>query len=292
MARVLLFLFTLVAIEITIAEIGFRVLLPRWSPEADLSTTETRLAEATRHQNRLAMHLWPFTAAASVALVIAFRRWIDRDRLSGLGLGTGRLSRGLWGVLVGSVLVLAVTTPLVLAPSSRGAVPEGAPGLRHAVLILGTGALAGEVVMRGYVLTNFLQTGRLVYAIIASAFAFTLLNDLGPEGTRTVVFFNLLLFGIVLALLRLWTGTLWAPIGFQIGWNVLLGPVMGFPISGRAFAGLMPPREFAGAPWADLSGGAYGPEGGPLCTAALAIGCFWLARRVPILTNPGARSQP
>ena len=54
-------------------------------------------------------------------------------------------------------------------------------------------------------------------------------------------------------------GRHWLPLGLHFSWNFSQGPLLGFPVSGFDFGGLVT-QESTGA--ALLTGGAYGPEAG------------------------------
>ncbi|RYU09524.1 CPBP family intramembrane glutamic endopeptidase [Nocardioides iriomotensis] len=114
---------------------------------------------------------------------------------------------------------------------------EGDLGLLAAYLVLSwvVAALAEETAFRGYLLTrlrDLLGGGRaaVVAAVVLSSALFGLLHT--EQGVVGVV--ASALGGVVFALLRLWTGTLWAPVlahGFDdtIGfvWFYLFGPFYG-----------------------------------------------------------------
>jgi hypothetical protein len=114
---------------------------------------------------------------------------------------------------------------------------EGNLGLLALYLVLAwvVAALAEETAFRGYLLTrlgDLLGGGRaaVVAAVVLSSALFGLLHT--EQGVVGVVVSAL--GGVVLALLRLWSGTLWAPVlahGFDdtIGfvWFSLFGPFYG-----------------------------------------------------------------
>jgi hypothetical protein len=74
---------------------------------------------------------------------------------------------------------------------------------------------------------------------------------------------NTVVAGILLSLAYVRTRSLWLPFGIHVGWNVGLGFVLGFPLSGLDLASLWT----TGVAGSDtILGGGYGPEGGLLAT--------------------------
>lgn len=80
---------------------------------------------------------------------------------------------------------------------------------------------------------------------------------------------NIFLAGVWLGRARHRSGSLWQSIGMHMGWNLLLGPVLGFSISGLLDDGMWKP---VGTLPTLISGGYFGPEGGLLATVVLVIG--------------------
>src|SRR5205823_1594150 len=74
---------------------------------------------------------------------------------------------------------------------------------------------------------------------------------------------NTIVAGILLSLAYVRTRSLWLPYAIHVGWNVGLGFVFGFPLSGVDIASLWT----TGVAGSDtILGGDYGPEGGLLAT--------------------------
>ena len=70
--------------------------------------------------------------------------------------------------------------------------------------------------------------------------------------------------------------SLWLPYGIHVGWNVGLGFILGFPLSGVDLASLWT----AGTAGSDtILGGTYGPEGGLLATFIFAASALTVQKR-------------
>ena len=81
-------------------------------------------------------------------------------------------------------------------------------------------------------------------------------------------------------------GSIWTPIGLHAAWNWFEGWVFGFPVSGTLRESLLV-LDIRGPAWA--TGGAFGPEGGALGLAAMALvaALLWLLRdRLPRVSPP------
>ena len=102
-------------------------------------------------------------------------------------------------------------------------------------------------------------------------------NRASRQSSLTLVgILNTILWGALLGYACYRTGALWMPIGMHFGWNVLL-PLAGANLSGFTIRVV----GYALSPTVEgfRSGGAYGPEGSVLTTAAAAA-LFWLVTRL------------
>jgi len=77
---------------------------------------------------------------------------------------------------------------------------------------------------------------------------------------------NVCLAGALLSVAYLRTRSLWLPYGIHLGWNLLTGLLVGLPVSGVRIASVWR-IETEGPP--ELTGGAFGPEGGLAATVAI-----------------------
>lgn len=136
-----------------------------------------------------------------------------------------------------------------------------------------------ELVVRGYQLHNLSEglnlpplgsRGALVLAWVLTSLLFGLFHAANPN-TTPLAMANLVLAGLFLGLGYILTGELALPIGLHITWNFFQGNVFGFPVSGVTFSETSFFAVDQRGP--DLwTGGAFGPEGGLLVTAAALLG--------------------
>lgn len=185
--------------------------------------------------------------------------------------------RGTWGGAWPMTLTLAA----LLAVGAYGVERTEASALLattgRALMVLVPAAAAEEVLVRGFgftVLAEWVGDGA---AIGVTSLCFAALHLLNP-GVGAAAVINVALAGVLLALVRVRTGSLVAAIGAHLAWNALVVVVAHAPVSGLAFPTpgwrLVP----LGPTW--LTGGAWGPEGSVVATAALVVACavWWRGR--------------
>ncbi|HYM62675.1 MAG TPA: CPBP family intramembrane glutamic endopeptidase, partial [Thermoanaerobaculia bacterium] len=165
---------------------------------------------------------------------------------------------------------------------------ETSSGLRHArgggfpwrelLIVFVPAALHEELLFRGYPFQKLLARHRgAAYGVMALVFA--ALHGWN-RGITPLALVNLVLAGAMLGLAYELRRSLWVPIGLHLAWNVVSGPILGYPISGYiASSSLLAVRS----PGAEaLSGGAFGIEGSAWATvvevAAIAI-LAWISCR-------------
>lgn len=208
-------------------------------------------------------------------------RWW-RDLAFGLALGAG---------LMALVFLVEMAAGWITVEGFATTIREGDIFLLGVFGALVTFVCVGiyeEMLSRGYQLRNVAEgigcrwwTPRVALAlgwVLSSAF-FGLLHAGNPNATPTSTAF-LMAAGLFLGLGFVLTGELAIPIGIHITWNFFQGPIFGFPVSGTTSAArLFGTRQLG--PDA-ITGGAFGPEGGLIGLAAIALGSgliVWWIRR-------------
>jgi membrane protease YdiL (CAAX protease family) len=279
--------------------IGYSILL--------LQQGQMTMPELTARLMALDLPLQVFTAlkAADVlwALLLTwlFGRYIDRRRFAefGVRLSTGWLDDTILGLALGAIQMGAIVAIEWLANWARVApLPDPFVALRSRDAVLGLVlfvlvAVGEELIFRGYVQTN-LQEGvgahrptsaeaglqstsdrrSAAVAVGVTAVLFGLFHVLNPNLTLLAML-NLILAGVALGVGYWATGSLLLPMAYHLSWNFVQGSILGLPVSGMRYGGLLIVADQGGLPW--LTGGAFGPEGGLLGTLMLlvTVGVFW-----------------
>lgn len=209
-------------------------------------------------------------------------RIYERGRLEHVGMGWGSVSsRHLWlGAGLGAGAALAVTVVPVAAGMARWVAPPTADQAFSYTRLLGVaagllfGAVGEELLFRGYGFQVLLARYNPWAVVVGFSALFGWMHHWNPAATL-VSDINTALWGAVLGYALLRSGALWLPIGLHFGWNLAL-PLAGAPLSG--FPLPLGPRVIEWRVDTMWSGGAYGPEGGLLCTlVACGVG-VWLWR--------------
>jgi len=215
-------------------------------------------------------------------LTYLFRRFLDGETVLSLGLATtgGWLRDMVAGLLLGTVLIGAI---FAVEWAMGWLTVEGfrwqvqAPllvlvNLLIYLLLMVAVAFYEELAYRGYILQNLNADWAVIVAVVASSLLFGLFHGLNPNVTWLALV-NIFLAGVVLAACYLVTRSLWLPMAFHFSWNVAQGAIFSYPVSGLPAEGLLL-TSTGGNPL--LTGGAFGPEGGLLSTAALCLALLFL----------------
>jgi membrane protease YdiL (CAAX protease family) len=187
--------------------------------------------------------------------------------------------------VVAAVIVLTVGSVAETAITREGSlfvglsVPVGL--LVAAGYFLAIGVLE-ELIFRGYVLVNLAEGARIaldsrravLLGLGMSAALFGAAHAGNPNATALSTL-NIALFGLLLGGGYVLTDSLAVPIGIHTGWNFVLGPIFGLPVSGLTTSIAVVAIDYDQS--AALTGGGFGPEGSVLALAALLVGTAILA---------------
>ncbi len=220
-----------------------------------------------------------FLAAICIATWLAMSL-LERQPFSAVGLAMRKRSpiQLAVGFGVGAGLVGAITA----AEWTLGAIhfePSGADTMQVLAVIGGgagifaLSAASEELLFRGYAFQRLIEGSNDYLAVAVSSIVFGGIHRWNPHVTRLAVA-NTMLAGVLLAVAYLKTRALWMPIGFHFAWNWTLA-LFGLPISGVDL-GRVPWEAVPSSSHVWLHGGDYGPEGGVMATAVLAVGIVCL----------------
>lgn len=209
-----------------------------------------------------------------VGLLIAFgviyiyRKFIDRKTIFSLGFEVKNKTMDMimgmvvgFGLMLIGFLALKFTNHLEVTDIQYSSkVVFG--GFFFFILV----AIAEEIIFRGYVLTNFMDSFKNKYlALFLSSLLFAIFHGLNPN-LSLVGFINLVVAGLALGITYIHTKNLWFPIFLHLSWNYFQGPIFGFEVSGLNFNSVIH-QEVAGSDL--ITGGNFGFEGSILITVLL-----------------------
>ncbi|HYE82622.1 MAG TPA: M1 family aminopeptidase [Clostridia bacterium] len=221
-----------------------------------------------------------------VALLITFLYLrIDKRSFADIGswIHTGWYKKLLRGSIEGIAAIMLVFILLLISglAAVRG-FNETDPGMiiikltAGILLYLPSVAYSEELLTRGYIYHYLKTRFTIAGAVLTTSLIFALMHIFNPNVTPLALF-NIFLAGIVLNLLVLRDGKLWSAVGFHFGWNYTMGVVFASPVSGGKGEGII---RLSLKGYELLTGGAFGIEGGVICTAVLAMLVFYLFYRI------------
>ena len=185
-----------------------------------------------------------------------------KDLYLGLGLGAGLIALGfLILFILGYLSVDGFSFPL-------GSI------ILYLILFVVV-SLHEEIMMRGYILNNLMQSMNRYVALSLSSLVFMTIHLLNPNVSFLSVV-NLFLAGIVLGIYYIHKSNLWLPIGMHLTWNFFQGPVFGFEVSGIETKSIIG-QSIRGNEL--ITGGSFGFEGSILATILILVMIIYLDRK-------------
>jgi len=228
--------------------------------------------------------------AAALAATWTLTRFVNRKPLRAVGLWIhdGTLRELGAGCLLGFLMMAGIYAVEValgyVTPSSAGLGPAGALGVAGLSLVwFSAGAIAEELLFRGYAFQTLIQTVTFLPATLLMAIVFAMAHLQNPHVTALSLC-NVVLSGMLFSFAYMKTRSLWLPFGVHFAWNFSQTALFGLPTSGMLVTGrALVSATQSGPVW--VGGGEFGPEGGVLATIAL-ITCLWYVLKAGFLKPP------
>ncbi len=248
--RALLFMIAYIGLSLVISRFANQLII-RWAPDL-LKNDQLDIGQIL---GLLALIGMSFLVA--IVLVSLFRRFVDGKTIASLGFAW-KTEFALSGFLLSIVLLglgslfLIINKNLVFTE-----VNFDATNLAIGVGAMAVVAFAEELIVRGYVLNNLMDSLHPWIALLISASLFAILHASNPNVT-VLSLVNIFLAGILLGVNYIYTRNLWFGWLLHFGWNFFQGSVLGFKVSGIALQPVLT-QDMKGEDW--LTGGAFGFEG-------------------------------
>jgi len=243
------------------------------------NVTPESITELLQSNPWLRTSSYMLSAATGVVTAAILYYAMERDRAWTLGWKQrGWLPKGGLGLALGALLIVLAFLIVWLFGGIRivGAelTNEVAVALLFDVFLFASVAIGEEVFSRGYVYGVAKQAGGISAAVAVSSLLFALLHANNPAVLSSAFpMLNLVLAGVMLALLREWSGGLWVPIGVHLTWNFVQGDVLGMAVSGVDTPSILQVESANDF----VSGGAFGLEGSFVVTLVTVGVSVWLA---------------
>jgi hypothetical protein len=211
-----------------------------------------------------------FILLSTAIVILLLRVYIDRRSFKSLGFSfKGRFKNHFfagigWGI--------GLITVVFLIELIAGGVKVTAASFPFADLIvlfivLVMAAIYEEIVLRGYLLNNLMQSVNKYLALILISVVFAAFHGFNPN-VSIAGLVNIILAGLLLGVYYIHQQNLWLPITLHIFWNFFQGPVYGSPVSGANTPSVLS-LQFSGAEW--LTGGKFGFEASVTASIVIAI---------------------
>jgi CAAX protease family protein len=223
--------------------------------------------------------LWALLLMGIFVWLLTVGDHIEDHRIAAQGLPRvkGWLKQFIIGILLGGAITTMAILPIHFYGHFRTVnlmALRLLPNLAAVMLALICGALAEELVFRGYPFQHLEKAIGAVPAVILFSCLYGALHVLNP-GPGIWGIANTVLIGVLLSVAYLRTRALWLPLGIHFGWNLFLGLLFGLPLSGFRNYNLLRYTVAYGPEW--LTGGKYGVEASMTGTAAILAGLLLLA---------------
>jgi len=225
-------------------------------------------------------------------LTVANHVEVHRVAAQGLPLSSGWAKQFGTGCIIGLLMVIVAVVPIAIWGSLSFRATFSAYNIVRIVvvlLVLLSGALAEELMFRGYPFQRLLDATGVPGAIVVFSILFGIVHLLNP-GASAWGLLNTVAIGVLLSVAYLRTRALWLPWGIHFAWNMALGLVLGLPVSGFRLFNVAVHASVTGPKW--LIGGSYGVEAGAPCAVAILAGLL-VTSRAPLqpLALPEVASQ-
>jgi uncharacterized protein len=216
--RVLLYILALVIVAVTVL-VSFILGLHRANQDLN------GIRELLTGNNAAAIALIFFILTLLITFI--FRQWVDRKSFISLGLGIdGHIREAIAGGALG-VFIMGCSC-LVIQATGHLKWMDFIFDPQFQFLVFGTLALSAfyeELIFRGYILGNLLESFPKWLALVISSVLYMALH------WTSAGFFpllNTLILGLITGLFYLYSRNLWFPVCFHWAWTFMAGPILGF----------------------------------------------------------------
>ena len=218
-------------------------------------------------------------------LILAFtwlmRKFIDKRSFISLGFDWKGYSNEAGLGFFGALAILGIGSLILIASGYISFVSASLniTALFIEIAIMVVVAFIEELLFRGYLLNNLLQSVNKWVALAITSILFALFHEANPDVTVFAII-NIVLAGLLLGLNYIFTKNLWFGICFHFAWNYFQGPVLGYDVSGLKLSSIVQQTVSGPDVW---TGGPFGFEGSLLCpllfVISIAVFTFLFLRR-------------
>ena len=197
-------------------------------------------AEKTTTTKSIPYLLFIIYAIISFGAVWLFRKIIDRRSFDSIGFSIDKngVHAGT-GFFLGILLLCSGTCILYFTKNLQWTdISFNGNDLFISFGLMVIVAFYEEIVFRGYILNNLLESANKWLALFISAIVFALAHLANPDFS-VVGAVNIFLAGLLLGLNYIYTKNCWFGIALHFTWNFLQGPLLGYEVSGIQLQSLL-----------------------------------------------------
>ncbi|WP_411682362.1 CPBP family intramembrane glutamic endopeptidase [Clostridium thailandense] len=218
------------------------------------------------------------TCGFQISIFFIWVRFIEKRKILTLGFRHNKRAYNFFiGFFIGITTITMITIALFLAGAIHIEIRKNINmsintylGIVVIVVSWLIQSVSEEIGIRGWLIPLLGAKYNVAIAILTTSVVFGILHLFTPAAT-VLSFVNLILSGVFFALYAISEDCLWGVWGCHFGWNLALGNVYAFSVSGFSSTDCTIFKiNVVGANL--LTGGSFGPEGGLLATLALIMG--------------------
>jgi len=200
-------------------------------------------------------------------IIFIFRRYLDRKTLMSMGFSIKNRLRDISAGFLIALLLFVGGSLILIVLNSIGItfIRFDLGSFLMSLLLFVIVALNEEILMRGYILNNLMDSMNKYWALLISATIFSVLHGMNPNISFLAII-NIMLAGIILGSSYIFTRNLWFPISLHLFWNFFQGPVLGYSVSGMKIDSVFKVTLLGNT---TVNGGQFGFEGSIVCTVLL-----------------------
>ncbi len=232
---------------------------------------------------------------AFISFLVFFRvKTIEKRNISSIGFSKNNfIKKYLFGFTLGiaeMALVVIILLVLGFVTIEKSPIqPVGISAIGNLLIILLGWIIQGgteEVLTRGWLMNVLGARYNVKLGLIVSSVLFGALHLLNPN-VNYIAVINIILVGFLFGIYVLKTNDLWGVCGMHSAWNFAQGNIFGFEVSGIDVAvGTLFDLNLKGNEL--ITGGAFGPEAGLVCTFVLILFIFVILK---IFKNEGSKNN-
>ena len=227
---------------------------------------------STMSESTLALQKF-FSLSICLLLLWLFMKFIDKQDFVDLGFQIKkRLNDFTLGILIGfSIMLSAFLILLLLDEITYEGYNINFNNIVISILLFTGVSIFEEVIFRGYMLKNLLESFNPYFALFISSIFFSLIHGSNPNVT-ILGLSNIFLAGIFLGASYVFTKNLWFPIALHFSWNFFQS-MFGFRVSGMDFYSII---DFNILENNSLNGGEFGFESSILSLFIITVSTIFI----------------